>query len=114
MIVRMWHGRVPTDKANRYRAFLSARAIPDYRSVSGNEGVYILQHVAGEETHFVTMTFWRDESAIRQFAGDELTHAKYYAEDKDFLLELEKHVAHYEVVDSATPVKDPSARGECM
>ncbi len=36
MIVRMWHGRVPTAKAAAYRAFLNARAIPDYRSVPGN------------------------------------------------------------------------------
>ena len=33
MVVRMWHGRVPTPKAPAYRAFLNARAIPDYRSV---------------------------------------------------------------------------------
>lgn len=36
MIARMWHGRVPTLKAGRYREFLNARAVPDYRSVAGN------------------------------------------------------------------------------
>jgi hypothetical protein len=38
MVVRMWHGCVPTEKAQRYREFLNARAIPDYRSVPGNIG----------------------------------------------------------------------------
>ena len=33
MIVRMWHGRVPTAKAKAYREFTIARAIPDYQSV---------------------------------------------------------------------------------
>ena len=36
MIVRMWHGRVPTSKADAYREFTNRRAIPDYRSVKGN------------------------------------------------------------------------------
>ena len=34
-IVRMWHGRVPTSKADAYRQFTNGRAIPDYRSVPG-------------------------------------------------------------------------------
>jgi heme-degrading monooxygenase HmoA len=54
------------------------------------------------ETHFVTLTFWRDEQSIRQFAGDELTQAKYYSEDKGFLLEFEPDVIHYEVGGSST------------
>ena len=102
MIVRMWHGRVPTPKAPRYREFLNQRAIPDYRSVTGNEAVYILERAEGEVTHFITMTYWRDEAAIRQFAGDEPTRAKYYPEDRDFLLEFEPHVVHYNVVGHAT------------
>jgi heme-degrading monooxygenase HmoA len=101
MIVRMWHGRVRSEDADRYRAFLNARAIPDYGSVPGNEAVYILEREVGEETHFVTLTFWRDEPSIRQFAGDKLTQAKYYSEDKDFLLEFEPDVVHYEVVGSS-------------
>jgi heme-degrading monooxygenase HmoA len=102
MIARMWHGRVRTEDADRYRAFLNARAIPDYGSIPGNEATYILEREVGGETHFVTLTFWRDELSIRKFAGDELTQAKYYSEDKDFLLEFEPDVVHYEVVGSST------------
>ena len=100
MIVRMWHGRVAAEKAQRYREFLQKRAVPDYKSVPGNEAVYILERPDGRETHFITMTFWRDEASIRQFAGDDLTRAKYYAEDQDFLLEFEPHVVHYQIVNS--------------
>jgi heme-degrading monooxygenase HmoA len=102
MIARLWHGRVRTANAERYREFLNERAIPDYGSVSGNEAIYILERELGEETHFVTLTFWRDELSIRQFAGAELTQAKYYSEDADFLLEFEPHVLHYKVVGSST------------
>jgi heme-degrading monooxygenase HmoA len=94
----MWHGRVPTDKARGYREFLKRRAVPDYCAVPGNVSVHILERHAGEVTHFVTMTFWEDMTAVRGFTGDDVERAKYYPEDADFLLEFEPTVVHYEVV----------------
>jgi hypothetical protein len=44
-------------------------------------------------------TLWDDHRAIRRFAGDELTRAKYYDFDPDFLLELEPEVTHFEVIE---------------
>jgi heme-degrading monooxygenase HmoA len=98
MIVRMWHGRVPTSKAQAYREFLNKRAIPDYQAVAGNISVHILEREDGEVTHFITMTFWKNMDVIKGFAGDDVEVAKYYPEDKDFLLEFEPTVVHYEVV----------------
>ena len=98
MIVRMWHGRVPTEKAKAYRDFLNTRAIPDYQSTPGNLAVYILERPEGEVTHFITLTFWESLDAIRAFAGEDVEAAKYYPEDQDFLLEFEPTVVHYEVV----------------
>ena len=101
MIVRMWHGRVPTSKAETYRQFLNQRAIPDYRSVRGNISVHILERSDGEVTHFITMTFWENMDVIKGFAGEDVEKAKYYPEDKDFLLEFEPTVVHYDVVGKA-------------
>ncbi len=98
MIVRMWHGRVPTSKARAYREFTNRRAIPDYRSVPGNISVHVLEREEGDITHFVTLTFWESYEAIRAFAGDPIDRAKYYPEDKGYLLEFEPTVIHYEVV----------------
>ena len=98
MITRMWHGLVPTSRAKAYRDFLNVRAIPDYQSVAGNISVHILERTEGEITHFITLTFWQDLGSIRAFAGEEVETAKYYPEDKDFLLEFEPTVVHYEVV----------------
>jgi heme-degrading monooxygenase HmoA len=98
MIVRMWHGRVPKDRAGAYREFLNARAIPDYRSVEGILNVYVLERAEGEIFHFITMTFWKDLASIRGFAGEAVETAKYYPEDRDFLIEFEPTVVHYEVV----------------
>lgn len=98
MIVRMWHGRVPAAKAAAYREFLARRAVADYRAVAGNLGVRILERQDGELTHFVTLSCWTSLEAIRGFAGDEVERARYYPEDRDFLLEFEPTVVHYEVV----------------
>lgn len=98
MIVRMWHGRVPTSKAQAYRQFVTERAIPDFQSVVGNLSVHILERTEGDVTHFITLTFWQDLESIKGFAGEDVETAKYYPEDKDFLLEFEPTVVHYEVV----------------
>ncbi|HEY5809504.1 MAG TPA: antibiotic biosynthesis monooxygenase [Povalibacter sp.] len=101
MICRIWHGRTARSQADEYARFLEARAIPDYRSVPGNIDVAILRRDDGEVTHFLTVTHWVSEDAIRAFAGDELLKAKYYAEDEDFLLEFEPFVQHYVVTATA-------------
>ena len=47
------------------------------------------------------MTMWESLDSIKAFAGAELETAKYYPEDKDYLLEFEPTVVHYEVVGSS-------------
>lgn len=98
MIARLWHGRVPTNKSPAYREFLNKRAIPDYRAPPGNVSVHILERQEGDVSHFMTLTFWENMSVIQNLAGTDISKAKYYPEDKDFLLEFELTVVHYEVV----------------
>ena len=102
MIVRIWHGRTPRERADEYAAFLTLRAIPDYRGTAGNLDVAILRRDEADVSHFLTVTRWESEDAIRAFAGSEVLKAKYYAEDRDFLLEFEHQVLHYVVVARAS------------
>jgi heme-degrading monooxygenase HmoA len=97
MICRIWHGITPRSKADAYTSFLEQRAVPDYRCVPGNLSVVVLRRDEAEVTHFMTVTHWESEESIRAFAGDELIRAKYYPEDKDFLLEFEPNVQHFVV-----------------
>ena len=101
MICRIWHGRTPRQKADAYETFLEARAIPDYRAVAGNLSVHVLRRDEGDVTHFLTVTFWESEEAIRAFAGDDLLTARYYDEDRDYLLEFEPQVQHFAVTAEA-------------
>jgi heme-degrading monooxygenase HmoA len=102
MICRMWHGRTLRAKADAYAAFLEQRAIPDYRAVPGNLSAAVLRRDEPEITHFMTVSCWESEENIRAFAGDDLLKARYYPEDRDFLLEFEPEVRHFVVTASAT------------
>lgn len=105
MIARRWHGRVPAEKAEPYLVLMRDVAIPDYRSTEGNCGAWCLQRSEGDVVHVEMLTFWRDEAAIRRFAGDDITIAKYYDFDDEFLIEKEKHVVHFDV--TGGPGLDP-------
>ncbi len=58
----------------------------------------------GAVTHFLAVTHWDSEESIRAFAGEDLLKAKYYPEDKEFLLEFEPQVQHYFVTAGANDV----------
>ena len=98
MIARTWHGRVPAAKADAYLAYLKRTGVPDYAATAGNSGVLVLRRTEGDVTHFVLTTLWDSLEAIRAFAGEDVTRARYYPEDDDYLLEREPLVTHYEVV----------------
>ena len=101
MIARTWHGVTTATQAEAYLDFLIRRAIPDYQSIVGNRGVTILRRIQGMEAHFLILTLWESRAAIQAFAGADIEKAKYYAEDKEFLLELEPTVTHYELCATA-------------
>jgi heme-degrading monooxygenase HmoA len=69
------------------------------RSVPGNRGVHILHRSEHDRAHFLTLTFWDSRASIEGLAGKNIEIAKYYPEDKDYLLEFEPTVTHYEVSD---------------
>ena len=99
MIARRWHGRVPVSKSADYLRLMAEIGLPDYRSTEGNRGAWCLHRREGDVVHVEMFTLWDNLEAIRRFAGDELTKAKYYDFDPDFLLELEPEVTHFEVIE---------------
>jgi hypothetical protein len=49
------------------------------------------------------LTFWEDTEAIKRFAGDDYSMAKYYDFDSDYLIEMEARVRHYEIYSESSP-----------
>jgi heme-degrading monooxygenase HmoA len=98
MIARTWHGITDALKADEYFDYLNKTGVTEYRATQGNLGVYVLRRIEGNKAHFLLLTLWESEEAIKRFAGSNMEKAKYYPEDEQFLLELEPTVTHYEVM----------------
>jgi heme-degrading monooxygenase HmoA len=98
MIARIWHGVVPSVKADAYHEYLREMGIREYRATPGNRGCYVLRRLEGERAHFLLISLWESLDAIREFVGDDVDRAHYYPEDGDFLIELQPRVKHYEVL----------------
>lgn len=98
MIARTWHGITKTTTADDYLEYLDKTGVAAYRTTQGNLGVYVLRRTEGDKTHFLLITLWESEDAIKRFAGSDIEKAKYYPEDEQFLIELEPKVTHYQVM----------------
>ena len=75
---------------------MKAVALPDYLSIPGNRGAYVLHRIEGGVAHFDMLTFWDDIEAVKRFAGEDFETPKYYEFDEGMLLELEDVSRHYE------------------
>ncbi|MGH7496831.1 MAG: antibiotic biosynthesis monooxygenase [bacterium] len=96
MIARIWHGATTAADAKKYLDYLNGTGVLECRATEGNQGVYVLSRIEGNTAHFLFISLWNSYDAIKKFAGAEIDKARYYPEDKEFLLELEPTVAHYE------------------
>lgn len=100
MIARRWHGRVPAEKSEEYLKLMRDVGLADYTSTPGNRGAWCLHRQEGDIVRVEMFTLWDDLDAIRRFAGDALTKAKYYDFDPNYLLELEPEVIHFDVIEA--------------
>ena len=97
MIARIWHGAIPVSKSEDYLDRMRRIALPEYQATPGNRAAYCLHRTEADVMHLLMLTFWDDIDAIKRFAGDDYSLAKYYDFDSEYLLEMERHVQHYEV-----------------
>lgn len=97
MIARVWRGVTSESKADEYFDYLIATGVKDLEATEGNQGVLVLRSASNGQAEFLLTSFWESLDAIRRFAGDDIETAVYYPQDKEYLLELEPEVKHYEV-----------------
>jgi heme-degrading monooxygenase HmoA len=95
-ITRVWHGTTKAEHADEYLNYLEKTGLSDYRKVDGNLSAKVLRRIEGDICHFLTVTEWKSYESIKSFAGDDYGKAKYYPEDKKYLLTFEEEVIHYE------------------
>ncbi|OJJ20168.1 antibiotic biosynthesis monooxygenase [marine bacterium AO1-C] len=97
MIARIWHGTTKVEHYDEYTNFMKSIAIPDYKKTEGFIKLSFLRRIEDDVAHFNLITYWENLAVIKNFAGDDYEKAKYYPQDKDYLLEFEEKVMHYEV-----------------
>jgi heme-degrading monooxygenase HmoA len=98
MIARIWTGYTHESDKDTYFDYLQKTGLKEYAAVPGNRGVWTLRRVADGKAEFTLISLWDSWEAINAFAGPDYEKAVYYPEDKRFLLELDPHVTHYEVL----------------
>ena len=101
MIARIWHGRTLTAKADEYERYLNASGVERMLKTDGNHGVEVLRKSDGPRTDFVVISYWESIDAVKRFAGKEFEKAVILDRDREFLIEVEPNVLHYEVVRAA-------------
>ena len=100
-IARIWHGRTLAAKADDYEKYLNASGVSMILATAGNRGIEVLRHDEGDKTDFVVVSYWDSIDAIRKFAGPDYRKAVILEKDRQYLLEVEPEVRHYEVVREA-------------
>ena len=97
-IARIWRGRTLASRADEYQAYLNASGIARIRATPGNLGVTVLRRTEGEKAEFLVMSIWESIDAVKSFAGADYQKTVILPRDREYLLEVEENVLHYEIV----------------
>ena len=98
VVARMWHGRVSAARREEYRRYLIESGIRQLEKIPGNLGADVLERTADGVAEFTVISYWPSLDAIRAYAGADIEKTHNLPRDPEFLLELEPHVRHFDVV----------------
>ena len=110
MIVRTWQGTVPLEHAAGFHRHLLATGVADYQKQPGCAQVQLWRRDAKGLARFVLVSWWHDETALRQFAGDDAEVAVLYPGDERYQLVPDCTVDHFTLMPldaDATAVQPP-------
>jgi heme-degrading monooxygenase HmoA len=103
MIARVWHGWTSAPNADAYERLLKKKILPGIHRVDGYRGSYLLRRPRGDETEFVTITFFESLDAVRDFAGSDYELAVVPREAQELLTRFDARSAHYDIAMGAPP-----------
>ena len=96
MITRVWRGWTPADRAHEYERHYRSEGLPVLRGVWRDRGRVSAGRTTGDETEFVSLTFFDDLDAVRSFAGADYETAVVAGEAREVLVRFDERVGHYE------------------
>jgi len=96
VIARIWHGWTEPGNADAYHQLLETKILPGIHRVKGYRGAHLLRRESGSEVEFITITYWENMEAVREFAGPEGTHAVVPVEAQKLLNRYDPASVHYD------------------
>lgn len=95
-IMREWRAEIRRTLKDEYVEYVESTGMVGYRQTPGNLGAIIAtRDIDTERAEIVTLSWWKDETSIKAFAGSDIGKAHYYPEDDRFLLTRPERVHHY-------------------
>jgi len=89
-IARIWRGRTKRERADAYEAYNYEAGIKPL--IEKALGVQTLRQDRGDETEFMTISYWENFEAMRAFTGGDPGKIHHLERDPEFLIELPKEV----------------------
>jgi heme-degrading monooxygenase HmoA len=99
MIVRAWRGRAAASNPSGYIVHFRQSVLPELRRIAGFLGASLLRESRLDGIEFLVLTRWESMAAISAFAGDEVGSAVVEPGAVAALVDFDKTVTHYEVVE---------------
>lgn len=103
MISRQWRGLAKATFAEAYVEHLQAETFPALQKLPGFVSASILRRAVPEGIEFLIVTRWVSLDAIRAFAGANVETAVVPQKVQDMMVDYDRIVRHYEVVDTVEP-----------
>jgi len=99
MISRIWHGWTKRENADVYEALLKSEIFVGIhqRRIPGFQGIQLFRRNLGEEVEFVTVMWFDDLDAVREFAGEDYEEAVVPPKARAVLDHFDARSQHYEV-----------------
>lgn len=111
MVARMWRGWTRAQDASRYERHYRSEVLASLRRVPGFQGARLLRREVGEETEFVSLVFFEDLDAVREYAGKDYDAAQVAGEAREVLVRYDARVRHYGLAFEGYPPGPASGPG---
>jgi heme-degrading monooxygenase HmoA len=98
MIERHWKGIARRERANEYVIHLQSDTFKELAAIDGFISAKILEKNAKEGIEFLVVTVWKDDDAIRQFAGSNIEMAVVPKQVREMMVSHDKTVQHYKLI----------------
>ena len=103
MISRHWRGVTRAAEADSYVRHLEDNIFPKFVRMAGFVSATILRRTVAAGVEFRIVTTWASMDSIRQFSGETSDVAVVPQVVQAMMVDFDKTVAHYEVVETFTP-----------